>query len=67
MARYKLLDVMQEKDYNVRKLAWKLDCTEQTIDNWVKGKHRPNEYGMRKLAELFGMPVEQIVGIFWEG
>ena len=66
MTRYKLLDVMREKDYSARKLAWKLDCTEYTIENWVKGKHRPNEYAMRKLAELFEMPVAEVVSIFWE-
>ena len=64
--RYKLLKVMNEKGYTQDKLARKLGCTKKTVNLWVNGKNRPFEYNMNKLAELFGMPVSQVVNMFWE-
>lgn len=64
--RYKLLKVMNEKGYTQDKLARKLGCNKKTVNLWVNGKNRPYEHNMRKIAELFEMPVAEVVSIFWE-
>lgn len=66
MARYKLLNVMQEKGYTVQSLAKKINCSKTAVYYWVSGERRPYEHYMRKLAELFEMPVAEVVSIFWE-
>lgn len=39
-------------------LAAKIGTTRQVIINWEKGKHLPNEYSQRRLAEATGIPAE---------
>lgn len=42
-------------------LAVYLNVTRQTISNWENGKSQPDIQALKKLADIFSVPVEQLI------
>ncbi|MCH1491135.1 MAG: helix-turn-helix transcriptional regulator [Luminiphilus sp.] len=56
----KLKVLRAERDWTQADLACQLDVTRQTINAIEKGKYDPSLPLAFKIAEVFGIPIEQI-------
>lgn len=56
----KLKVLRAERDWTQADLACRLDVTRQTINAIEKGKYDPSLPLAFKIAEVFGIPIEQI-------
>lgn len=50
-----------EKGMNQEQLAQQLQVTRQAVSNWETGKTQPDIETLTRLAELFGVTVEQLL------
>jgi transcriptional regulator with XRE-family HTH domain len=50
----------KEKGLTQLKMAYALDVTPSTISNWETGKFEPKVAQLRRLAELFGVRMDEI-------
>lgn len=58
----RLLKVRKEKKFSQEELACKLGVSRQTISRWEMGKTRPDAESVRKMSEVFQLPIEELLG-----
>ena len=61
MLKDKLIRLMNERDLNVNKLAAHTGMPYSSVSDWVKGKTVPKIDKLMKLAEYFGVTIEELL------
>jgi transcriptional regulator with XRE-family HTH domain len=52
---------MKPLDVSARLVLRRVPVIPQTVDNWCKGKSEPRASHVRALAEIFGIPVAELL------
>lgn len=50
-----LKDFLDSKKITVRTLSYRSKCKEPTINNWIKGRHRPSMDTMIRIIQILAM------------
>ena len=50
----------QDRGWTQLELAYKLGVTPLTVQNWERGKYEPSASRLRKIAETFGVSMDEI-------
>ncbi len=62
MLRENLKNLRKQKGYSQEELADRLGVVRQTISKWEKGQSVPDSEMLMKLADIFEVPVSQLLG-----
>lgn len=62
MLQDNLIRLRKHKGYTQEELAARLNVVRQTISKWEKGQSVPDAEMLMKLAEIFEVPVSQLLG-----
>lgn len=57
----KLISLRKKKGFTQNTLAEKMDVTRQSISRWELGEALPSTDNLRRLGELFGVPVDYLM------
>lgn len=57
----KLITLRKKKGFTQATLAEKMDVTRQSISRWEIGEALPSTDNLRRLSELFGVPVDYLM------
>jgi putative transcriptional regulator len=60
MKRLRVRDLRQKKYWTQSQLAAMIGVQSQTIANIESGRNRPHATTLQKLADVFGIPIEQL-------
>lgn len=60
--RNRLRQLLDRSQMNQSDLARKLDVTPSSVNNWLSGKSKPRLGKLNQLADLFGVPVSDLLG-----
>ena len=55
-------DLREEKEFSMKQLAEKLEVDIKSIWNWEHGIKEPKAYNIVKLADLFGVSTDYLLG-----
>ena len=58
-----LKDIRIKNKYNQEDIAEQLGVTKQTISNWEKGKRTPDINHLIKLANIYQVTLDSLIGI----
>ena len=58
-----LKDIRIKNKYNQEDIAEQLGVTKQTISNWEKGKRTPDINSLIKLANIYQVTLDSLIGI----
>ena len=58
-----LKDIRIKNKYNQEDIAEQLGVTKQTISNWEKGKRTPDIDSLVKLANIYQVTLDSLIGI----
>lgn len=58
----RIRELRQEKGWTLEYLACKLSVTNQTVSNWEKGYTQPDIQSLIRLADVFQVTVDYLVG-----
>ena len=58
-----LKDIRLKNKYNQEDIAEQLGVTKQTISNWEKGKRTPDINHLIKLANIYQVTLDSLIGI----
>ena len=58
-----LKDIRIKNKYNQEDIAEQLGVTKQTISNWEKGKRTPDIDSLIKLANIYQVTLDSLIGI----
>ena len=58
-----LKDIRIKNKYNQEDIATQLGVTKQTISNWEKGKRTPDINHLIKLANIYQVTLDSLIGI----
>ena len=50
----------QDRGWTQLELAYKLGVTPLTIQNWERGRYEPSASRLRKIAEVFGVSMDEV-------
>ena len=50
----------QERHWTQLELAYKVGVTPLTIQNWERGRYEPSASKLRRIAEVFGVSMDEI-------
>lgn len=51
-----LVRLRDERDLKQRQVAAQLDTDVMTVSRWERGKHKPADHTLMRLAEFYGVP-----------
>lgn len=59
----RILNLRKESGQSQENLAEQLGVSRQTISRWENGKSIPDAACIKKMAEIYGIPADQILGL----
>src|SRR6266498_1744579 len=58
---------MEERVWSQQYLANRLETSQPRVNKWVQGKDFPSPYYREKICAAFGVTIEELSNILWQG